>query len=47
LVASLTPWAGEEKLFVAIDRESEEVLLIQPLEAIEDELETRMALLDS
>jgi len=38
---------GEEKLLVGLDKETEEVLLIQPLEGLEEDLELRMSLITS
>ncbi|WVW78639.1 hypothetical protein I302_100599 [Kwoniella bestiolae CBS 10118] len=38
---------GEEKVLVALDKETSELLLIQPLEGMEDDLELRMALISS
>jgi hypothetical protein len=37
---------GEEKLLVAIDAESQELLLIQPLDTLEEDLAVRTALLE-
>ncbi|OCF42328.1 translation initiation factor eIF-2B subunit gamma [Kwoniella heveanensis CBS 569] len=38
---------GEEKILVAMDKETDELLLIQPLEGMEDDLELRSALINS
>ncbi|WVR04509.1 hypothetical protein IAU60_001513 [Kwoniella sp. DSM 27419] len=38
---------GEEKILVAVDKETDELLLIQPLEGMEDDLELRSALISS
>ncbi|CAD6573277.1 MAG: hypothetical protein TREMPRED_000764 [Tremellales sp. Tagirdzhanova-0007] len=38
---------GEEKLLVALDSESDELLLIQPLEGLEETLDLRMSLIAS
>ncbi|KAK6903908.1 translation initiation factor eIF-2B subunit gamma [Kwoniella mangroviensis CBS 8886] len=38
---------GEEKVLVALDKDTSELLLIQPLEGMEDDLELRMALISS
>ncbi|WWC87061.1 uncharacterized protein L201_001946 [Kwoniella dendrophila CBS 6074] len=38
---------GEEKVLVALDKDSDELLLVQPLEGMEDDLELRMALISS
>jgi translation initiation factor eIF-2B subunit gamma len=38
---------GEEKILVAMDKDSEELLLIQPLEGLEEDLELRMSLITS
>ncbi|WWC59419.1 uncharacterized protein I303_101975 [Kwoniella dejecticola CBS 10117] len=38
---------GEEKVLVAVDKKSDELLLIQPLESLGDDLELRMALINS
>lgn len=37
---------SEEKLLVAMDKETDELLLIQGLETLEDELEVRMSLIE-
>lgn len=38
---------GEERILVAMDKEADEILLIQPLEALEDDLDLRMSLITS
>lgn len=38
---------SEEKLLVATDKETDELLLIEPLETLEDDLSVRMSLLES
>ena len=38
---------GAEKILVAHDKDSEELLLIQPLEGLEDDLDLRISLITS
>lgn len=43
----LTPFVEEEKILVAMDKETNQLLLVEPLEGMDEDLELRMSLIAS